>query len=689
MRSLFWLGPIRTIVFWALVVATIVLIDAVSSLDTDLVVRRIGMAVAPALAGEQVPAAALADLSKPDFAFALAGLLGALGLGLMLAFTILHGLAIQFSLWQAGRVVSKFNDRPSFAKAYEAKVYPHLVRHPLIGHAWREFDETLLKSEVETGGVIGNTLRPQAFIGYGLVRERLMGLKMINSIPGYFVGVGLLLTFTGIVLALSKASDATTASLINNDTPAMMTAMSDLLGVASFKFVTSIAGLGVSILLALAFKVLVVGIEASFVRFCERVETQLRYTAPQSIAAEMNETAKEQATQLKEINSDRFFTRMGQQLSPEIGSAFAGAIAPMTQSISDAMTAMASRSESGVSDLLDRFSTSVQGSAGTELKQLGETLSLMHSTLETTQKGLHGTGEEFASRMAEATNALRETFDRANSRLDADLGTAASGASAKVEEAMGRVMERLAGQVGDLISGLSAFGASSVTTLDETRGKVAEAQAAAVTSISSASSEAAKVLEAGLSDALAKVAGEVERFAIAMRSGESALAEQAAAISGASEQTRQVAGAFSQTATDVRNASAPLVQSGDRIARASEQMGISIDRAASSLETGSTAATALASSLTGQFDELRETWESYRSHFDKIDEALGRAVQELSTATDAQAATLGRYAEKMNGDLAKVMDSLRPLLEGLEQNTDDIADSVDTLAKTLTRAAAE
>jgi len=684
-----WRGAFRSIIFWIIVAATVAAIDILTPLDVRLIAGRIGAALAPVLRGEPVPPEGMENLSKPDFAFSLAGLLVSFGAGLFLAFALLHAFAIRFSLRRVGRTFDAYGDRPSFARAYETSIYPSLIAHPLLGHAWREFDETLLKGDVDSGGVIGNTVRPQSFINYGLVRERLTGLKLITSIPGYFVGVGLLLTFTGIVLALSKAGNATTASLVNNDTPAMMKAMSDLLEVASFKFVTSIAGLGMSILLALLFKVLVVGIESSFVRFCDRVEKQLRYTAPQSIAVEMNETAKEQATQLKEINSDRFFSRMGEQLSPQIGMAFAGAIEPMTRSIGDAMLTMANRSESGVGELLDRFSSSVQGSAGTELKQLGETLARMQSTLETTQKRLHGTGEEFAIRMTEAANALRETFDRANSKLDSDLSTAASGASAKVEDAMGRVMQRLEGQVGSLMTSMADFAASNSANLDETRSKVADAQNAAVASISAASTEAAKALETGVAEALSRVATEVERFAVAMRSGEAALSGQAQAISNATEQTRQVATSFGQTATDVRAASGPLLQSSDRIARASEQMGVSIDRATTSLENGSAATTALAGSLASQSQELMAIWENYRSQFDKVDEALGSAVRELGSATEAQAATLGRYAKDMNADLAKVMDSLRPLLDGLEQNTDAIADSVETLAKSMTRVAAE
>ncbi|WP_352857615.1 anti-phage ZorAB system protein ZorA [Mesorhizobium sp. M0142] len=688
LRTFIWHGLVRTVLFWICVVGTVALLDRFTALDTQLVASRIG-AVLPGLVGEQLPGSSIDALSEQRFAFSLAGLLFSVGLGLIVAFAMLHAIAVRFSLHRATRLIRRYKDRPSFAQAYEAEIYPRMTAHPLLGHAWREFDETLLKNEVETGGIIGNTVRPQSFMNYGLVRERLMGLKLIGSIPGYFIGIGLLLTFTGIVLALSKASEATTASLILNDTPGMMKAMTDLLRIASFKFATSIAGLGISILLALMFKVFTVSIERGFTRFCERVEFQLRYTAPQSIAAEMNEMSKEQTVQLKAINSDLFFGRMGEKLSPQIGSAFADAITPLSDSISEAMRAMSQRSESGVSDLLDRFSTSVQGSAGTELKQLGETLARMQATLETTQKGLHGTGEEFANRMAEATASLRATFERANTQLDTELGSAASGASSKIEEAMGRVMERLEGQLGTFMSSLSDFRTSSADSVGETRKMVADAQQAAVAGIASSSLEASKALELGLADALQRIAGEIERFATAMRSGEAAMTQQAVAIGSATEQTRQVAGAFGQTAQDIRSASGPLLQSSERFAGAASQMGQSVEKAASSFERGNSAATELAQSLTDRISGLTGIWEGYKSQFDRVDESLARAVQQLSEATGAQAETLGRYAKDMNTDLAAVMDSLRPLLDGLEQNTDAIADSVEQLAKRFPMLAAE
>jgi hypothetical protein len=94
-------------------------------------------------------------------------------------------------------------------------------------------------------------VRPGSLLNFGAAREQLPGLKMMGSVPGYFVGVGLLLTFVGLVLALQQAS----AAVSSNDANGMQIATRQLLKVATFKFATSIAGLGSSIVLSIFFRI--------------------------------------------------------------------------------------------------------------------------------------------------------------------------------------------------------------------------------------------------------------------------------------------------------------------------------------------------------------------------------------------------------------------------------------------------
>lgn len=706
---LLWHGWFRSVCFWAIAAVSFWLFSTyISNLEVGLDWTEFKTALSSLSANGKVDLAA--TFGRPGFATSLAWLLAGAGFGLFFAFLIMHAALVRFSLWRARGIVEAFKERPEFAAAYEAAVYPALIAHPLIGHAWKEFDETLLRSEMGSPAVIGNTVRPQAFINYGLVKERLTGLKLLGSISGYFIGTGLLLTFVGIVLALSRA-----AAAVGQDGDAMQRAVAELLQIASFKFSTSIAGLGASIVFAIAAKLIVVWIEGGLTRFCEAVERQLRYTAPQSITAEMNAVGKEQRDQLKQINSDQYFTKMAEVVAPLIGAAMDRALTPVTAGIGSAIDQLKASSQSGMSDLLKEFSTSVQGSAGTELRELGETLRQMQLALTETQRGLQGTGEDFARRMSEAAEnlnrlvgeagtrlegsadhnrdrlqevveALRTTFERANGKVEADLGNAAAGASSKIEEAMARVTGRLEEQMSGLMSGLQGFQASSANNLETARQQIGAAQVTAAEAVSMAANETAKALQVGLSDVLHQIGDEIDRLAQTMQSGATAYSHQAAAISEATSQTRGVADAFARTAQEVRTAAAPLVQSGEHIAKASNDISAAIVRTASGLETTNAQTSALATALTEQIDRLGAMWSGYKEQFERVDESLASAVTKLSDATGAQADRLTSFTRDMDQGLSKVLTDMRPSLDAMRENSEELSEGVANLAKVLAEA---
>ena len=287
--------------FWIVFLVSMAALDAISSrLDMGLIAERFGLAVEllkgsfadPALAKQ-----ALNSLSELDFIFSLAYAIGAVALSLTICFLLLHVTTIWLTLWYCRRKIERTDGLEGFAAEYDQSIYEPFKRSRLIGHAWREFDETLVKPTPGERPVIRNTVRPQSFLNIGMAREKLFGLKMLAGIPGYFVAVGLLLTFIGIVLALYKAGEASSGQ----DVSVMQTAMTELLQIASFKFATSIAGLGASLFLSIVFKTFAIWIEGSFSSFCEALERKLKYVPPQSLAIEMNEAAKEQRDQLKEI----------------------------------------------------------------------------------------------------------------------------------------------------------------------------------------------------------------------------------------------------------------------------------------------------------------------------------------------------------------------------------------------------
>ncbi len=242
-----YMQPMRFVMFWAATAVVIIAAPYVFPfIDTSLVVDTISRAFQ----------GSIDQISRREFAYALAGLLASIAVGLGFAFGLIHVLPVVLTLWRARRLVtaaqgsssSKRTDvRACFAVNFNG-TRQELERNWLIGHAWIKFEETLF--DTDSGKAIGNTVRPQIFFNPGIARERLSGLKMMNAVPGYFVGIGLLLTFIGLVFALYKAGAAAAAG----DAERMAGEMGQLLQIATFKFSTSIAGLGASIALSVLFR---------------------------------------------------------------------------------------------------------------------------------------------------------------------------------------------------------------------------------------------------------------------------------------------------------------------------------------------------------------------------------------------------------------------------------------------------
>ncbi|WP_315769018.1 anti-phage ZorAB system protein ZorA [Bradyrhizobium sp. SZCCHNR2012] len=710
---------IRLASFWSIIAGTAYVTSLkFPILDFPLIGETIGNAFATGH---------LEGLSSPGFAFALASMIGAVALGLAIAYFIMHVVLISLAISDASRRITRAKNSALFAENFDA-IDQRLSKHPLIGHAWRVFDQTMVR--IPGARIIQTTVRPGSLLNFSAARERLAGLKMMGSIPGYFVGVGLLLTFMGLVLALQQAS----AAVSSNDANGMQTATRQLLKVATFKFTTSIAGLGSSIVLSIFFRFYTVLIEAAFDRLNHQIEQRVRIVSSQSIAWSMNESLSAQLTELKQINSADFFARMGEKISPQIHSAFTTAMAPVTASIDNAMARLSDSSQSGVSELIKEFSQTLQVGAGEELRELTKTLQTMQGALVEAQGGIGRTGEDFGRRMTEAAEnlnrlvsdaggrmnesseqsrkalmdvvgALRETFERANQKIDEQLGQAASGVSSKIEDAMVRVMGKLEGQVESFRGGLDSYHQDMSKRLNETNAMVGTAQAGAVSAVAAASSEAANALKDGLAVAMQSIRTEIETFASTIRSVELGMTSQVTALRDATEQTRLAADAFGATAQDVRSASAPLLQSSERIAGAthslttavsgaSERISVSVadansklaeslTRSVASFEAGQRSAAEFAGALGGHISQLSTVWTGYSEKFERVDEELGSAIDDLSEAVSTQGQQLVSYASKVDESFATAISRLNPFLEELKSNTEDLGESVSELKVAL------
>ncbi|MDR3497403.1 MAG: anti-phage ZorAB system protein ZorA [Ancalomicrobiaceae bacterium] len=695
-----WSFPVRIAAFWATTIVVTVLIDAsVAPMSIPGMVSVLAEA-----AGGSID-----RLGSREFAFTLAAFILSLAAGLAVAHLLCHAVLVSAALapmTRRVRLLAPTRGGPGFLAARRQLAH-EFGRHPLVGSAWKVFDETLVAPE-HPDEPLAYTVRPQAILNAGVARDRLMGLKMMPSLPSYFVGIGLLLTFVGLVLALNEAAAGTTS----NDTQAMRIATSRLLQVATFKFATSIAGLGASIALSVLFRAYAIVIESAFERLCRAIEAELLFRSPQSLTLEMARTQVQQLIELQELNGEAFHEHLAVAVAPPLQLAMREAIEPLILAIQHTADRLDTQSQAGIEDLLKRFLETMRGGAGTELRELGSMLRTLQETLEATQKGLAGTGIDFSARMNETADqlnglilragsafgqsseasraeladmvaAMQMLFERAHGRIEQELASAAGGASARIEEAMGHVLTQLQVQVEGLSAGLGGFQAGMVEQMAETRRRALEAQETALSMVDRASAAAADVLEHGFVQVLGAINSEVDRMVQAMRVAEAAMVAQAGAVKDAVGQSKSVADAFGRTADLVRTAAAPLLQTSDRLAGASERMAETMGRSVAALDESQKAAKRLSDTISGHIDQLNAVWQDYEARFGKVDEDLGVALARLAEETRRQLDVLAEHTVAVDRGLAAAVERLSGHVAGLSEGAGDLAESVGVLKETL------
>lgn len=120
---------------------------------------------------------------------------------------------------------------------------------------WSLFRATL----VENGdGRISSQFQPARYFNMKSLEQSGVRLRFFLGLPNDFVGLGLIFTFLGLVAGLYFAS----RSMMSSDLEAARGALFLLLNAATFKFLTSITGIGMSLILSAAQRVLLDALQA-------------------------------------------------------------------------------------------------------------------------------------------------------------------------------------------------------------------------------------------------------------------------------------------------------------------------------------------------------------------------------------------------------------------------------------------
>lgn len=331
----------------------------------------------------------------------------------------------------------------NFFDEYE-ELSESLDRNPVVRHAWKGFSETLLV-DVEMHH-LKSTVHAADYFTLEAIADsgRSVNLRLYQSLPNMFLGIGLFCTFLGLVAALYGASGA----IDGGNVARAQAALGDLLNAATFKFATSLAGLSASLVLTWWEKTELHRLRRALSVFVRSLDERLSRVTPEAVAHEQLGVLRSQTAQLERFNTD-LATQIAQAFDQTLQRSLTQAIEPLAQTMESlrestdrVLDRMGTVSEDAIGRLLTEFTERMHGAAGRELDRMAESLLEASEEIRRVQKDLVASG-------AGLGQAVEESARAAGERLRAD-GQAFGEALQESVSALSSVVSAFEVSVGNL-----------------------------------------------------------------------------------------------------------------------------------------------------------------------------------------------------------------------------------------------
>lgn len=546
-----------------------------------------------------------------------------------------------------------------------------------VANTWREFAETLIIQDDGGVPIYHNSVRPSAFFN---LDDLGFGAGFSRHVPSLFVSVGLLLTFLGLVSALSSMAADSEGGFSS-------AAMNTLLTVASAKFIMSLTGLVCSIMFTLALRAGLHDAEAAAHRLADGIEERLAFLSLEGLAAR----------QLAALSEQREFLRtLGYELVAELGRPLKEMPGLISGSIEQTMRPLLDQvgraGTDGVGAMVQDLSTRMSEDVGQALSkasdsiaEAGDRIAKLSDRMDQSSSKVGDELNAALSRVSEAVAGIRDTLGDAAR----DTGGAFNAGAEKLLGVMNQTLEGIRDNTSQGAEALSAA-ASSLREAGEGFGKQiedagrvgAEAASRELSRVTADATEKAATEVLAPLDAIAHKMEAVTRqvaaagndmrlFADGVKSGADASIVASNAFRSASQE-------LTSAAAPIRSSIGSLEASVSALVDATQSVATTISRSAES--TARSAADALSSAqavlgseqqaIENALEGIQVALQRLREQGDRIDDIdgkLGRAfeiyTQQVSGAVDGMRQHVTELQEKLQPGI----DTLKTVVETAEE----------------------
>lgn len=561
------------------------------------------------------------------------------------------------------RFAERFNDIDAMMmEASRPQVMP-------LRRTWEEYRETIVDPGAE---VLQNSARPEHF--FVNLGDGHRGLSWFANI---FIAIGLLITFLGIIAALSTLD-------FSGDPKAMQDKLNALMKVAGAKFWASVGGIVASIILRAYDYRFAKRINDGLGALCDRLEHGMAYLPPQRIASEQLAELREQTPTMRAFS---------EQLAAAIDSALEKRMAPMVTSLGSINEGIEKISGGGGDAVRD----AIASGAGAEMAGLADAIGAMTASMsDMSDRMAKQTGEadrqieEAVKRFSQASEEMRTAFADLNrnfgvvaDRMREDNEQASAMARDQMTALLGNLGNTLDGMKEGLSVAAGEMGRASSEAASDAARIGQEAMEKSFGAFVERFSEAGDPLVASMREAGTTISASADRLGTA----QGAIGDHARAIEQVASRSNDLATAFGSVANDVVAATTPIRQSANSIAEAVKSIDAIVAKNTNSAESARDEMRQLAAALSETATAASQAWSEYRVRFEQVDKSLGDAIETLSSATSSHANNLNERVGQIDTALGNGVAQLAGALEPLTTLRDTVEELAGVLASPRQEAA--
>ncbi len=506
-----------------------------------------------------------------------------------------------------------------------------------LAFAWEQFRETFID---EQEPIIRTTARSEAYFLHLADDTRVLAWG-----ANIAVGLGLTATFLGLIAALTGATTALSGATDGTETA---TALRDLLQVTAAKFWMSVTGIICSLWLRRTDRNWHEQLQQKLENLCQLLDRGTLFTSgPQLAAAQLREMKRQTEA----------FQVLGTDLAAAVDNALNNRISPVVSVLGNISENIEKFGSGGFNQISQDLGKALGEHAGREMQELGATLGVMATKFDELSTGLTAVP-------ATLENTLREMRSQFETEQD-DSRRRHAEASEQLFGQLGGLAERLEGVTGQFSEDLSDRLKATISAAADTSGEA----------LNQAFSKFGEQMSASTDDLvrrLALLASNAEPLSDAMAKAAAATNQQAERLEIAGRSTEEAGGMLKAAANELNTVLGPIASAAK-----------SASDAASAISTALQAHERATEELTGQLiataSSAESAWSSYQGRFDEVDEALGKTLDGLVSATAEHATAVNQQVGVLDLELAKAVSNLKDTLDPLEELAGEISSLLEKL----------